>query len=228
MRDVRISIKFDLAGFTELVILKRYSGGPVPSLKPFAILPFLILMNACSSGEFSAQESLVEQVTLVKGTYVTSCYAYFDGSFDSKTVVTSTDIITTNTQYHDGSCSVPRREFFNTQTYKIVGISWMYEDTYEVNIVEGKMFITPFTTTAVTELNGLNHCGHNDWQINVPMDISGNQPCQVNPEGTLVYSIARSINDTLELGIRLDYNDPLPGSSENYRLTQLGGPSQKQ
>ena len=187
------------------------------------------MANACSRNEFSAEGvSSAEQVTLVAGTYVTPCYPIFSESMDIKTVVTATEIITTNTQYHDGSCSVPRREFFNTQTYKLVGISSLYTDTYDMNIVEGKMFITPFTAAAVAELNGLNHCGYSDWQINMPKNISGSQPCQAYPEGALVYSIARSINDTLELGIRLDYNDPTPGSSEFYRLTQLGGSSQKQ
>lgn len=197
-------------------------------LKPFAVLPLLIFVTSCSRDEFSVQESSAELVTLVSGTYLESCYVYVDGSFDIKTVVTSTEIITTNTQYHDSSCRVPRREFLNTQTYKIVGMSSMYTDTYDVNIVEGKMFITPFTAAAVTELNGLNHCGRGDWQINVPMDISGNQPCQVNPEGTLVYSIIRSIGDTLAFGFKLNWNDPWEGASEETRFTHLSGAFQKQ
>lgn len=194
----------------------------------------VIALMACSKNGFSTMAQEIPSVSddgvgLVLGSYKSACDPVgMTDSFDSKTTVTATEIEITNTQYEDTSCTVPRAEYNYTYTYTDVGASTSLSDTRKVNLAEGKLYLTAHSAAAVTDFNGWVQCGFNDWQSGVAKDVSGDPTCQEIPVGTITYSIARTMNDTLELGEPVDWLDPNEGTTDQLRFTVFEDPQQKQ
>lgn len=190
----------------------------------------VIALIACSKNGFStiAQEvpSGADEAGLVLGTYDTGCVVADMSS--RRTEVSATEIAITDSEYEDGACATKSMDYHYTYAYTDVGASTSITDTRNVNLVEGKMFMTPRSPTAVTDWNNGNHCGFNDWQLDVTKDVSADPTCQYLPVGTITYSIARTMNDTLELGEPVDWLDPNEGTTDQLRFTVFEDPQQKQ
>lgn len=188
----------------------------------------VISLAACSKGGGSSA-SLTEDATsfLTAGTYSSGCQTLGPTlSFLSESVVDQTDMEFTSMNFEDNACAQPRLKYYTKNSYVDVGASSVVTDARNINVTQNKVYMTPMSAQAVTDLNGWNECGFSDWTINVTKDVSATS-CQEPSVGTITYTIARTINDQFEFGFP-DSMDPTLGTTSNLRLNVLSAPLTKQ
>lgn len=181
---------------------------------------FGVSMVACSRSSWrspSLSDDSPAVSNLVLGTYSTGCQASGPGASQFDIVITATTLQFANTLYDDGACAQPRVKFSYEDTYVDTAASVTPSGARDINITMGKIYYTLLSASAVTTSNGATECGFSNWTLNVAKDVSASA-CQDIPLNTLTYTVAKTANDQLEIGLP-DPSDLTPGSTDNLRIT---------